>query len=210
MTTCIFANGEIDLLEWIRPYLEQANMIIAADGGVEHLSRLGFEPDVLIGDLDSITADTRMSLSSEVTLLEHPVDKDETDLELALLYAAQNSAQKILVFGAFGGRLDQTIGNILLLAHPALDNRDIELIAQGQRAWLVSSETTIRGIPGDLVSLIPLNSDVQVEETTGLRWNLQGDTLMFGYARGISNELTSECATVTLQAGTLLCVHISQ
>jgi thiamine pyrophosphokinase len=112
-----------------------------------------------------------------------------------------------LVFGTQGGRLDQAVANVMLLAHPALHGRTIELVEPQQRAWLVRTETRIHGRAGDVVSLIPLGDDVLVAETSGLRWAISSERLLFGRARGISNEMTAELATVKVASGRLLCVH---
>lgn len=209
MTVLIFANGIIDQADWIYTNLGEASVIIAADGGVELLKRLNIKPDVLIGDLDSISTETAQELVTwETLVIDYPQDKDATDLELALLYAARHFTEKIQIFGALGGRLDQTIGNILLLAHPELDGRDIEIVERGQTAWIVKSQTKILGNPGDIVSLIPLTENVLLRETSGLRWNLKEEPLAFGFARGISNVLTSSSATITVRSGKVLCIHM--
>lgn len=207
MPVLLFANGEIEDVEWIRPFLENAPVIIAADGGTRHLYQLGTPPQVVVGDMDSLTADLRRWLEAfDVQFITHPPAKDETDLELALLFARQYG-REIYLFGALGGRLDQTLGNIFLLAHPALHGVDILLMAERERAWLVDGQCEITGEPGDVVSLVPLGGDVVVGRTEGLRWPLVEETLAFGPARGISNELTAVTATVEVTSGKLLCIH---
>jgi len=211
MTVLLFANGDLEEIEWIRPYLTVATAVIAADGGTKHLWRLGHLPDVVVGDMDSLPQQVRQWLAAaSVPLSVAPVIKDETDLELALLHAATHYKEDILIFAAFGGRLDQTLANILLLAHPALAAYRIELLTPYERAWLVTAETEIRGQIGDTVSLIPLGGEVLVRQTTGLQWPLIDEILAFGPARGVSNTMTSPVATVSIESGTLLCLHVRQ
>ena len=211
MTVLVFANGDLEEVNWIRPYLTTATAIIAADGGTRHLYRLNHPPDVIIGDLDSLTGDVRAWAETAVPqIITHPTAKDETDLELALLYAASHYEEEIAVIGALGGRLDQTLANLLLLLHPALVGRSLHLLTPFERAWLVRERAEIHGAPGDIVSLIPLGGDVHVRATRGLRWALRDEVLAIGPARGISNEMTAEQATITLHAGQLLCIHTSQ
>jgi thiamine pyrophosphokinase len=204
----IFANGNIADPAWIKPALANATAIIAADGGSRHLYALDFRPNLVIGDLDSTPPQVLQWLAAgAVPTLQHPAAKDETDFELALLYAARHFSEPIRIYGALGGRLDQELANIFLLAHPALDSRDVRLVEAQQQAWLVSDATTVTGNIGDTVSLIPLAGDVRVARTTGLEWELEDDVLEFGPARGISNRLSAETATITLQSGIILCVH---
>lgn len=208
MTVLIFANGDLNSRSWVRPYLTQAAAIIAANGGTRHLWRLNRPPDLVIGDLDSLPRDIRDWLEDgSVRVEESPAAKDETDLELALLHAARTYDDPILVIGAFGGRLDQTLANILLLVHPELIERHIELVTQYERAWLASGTVQIEGQVGDTVSLIPLGGDVHIRSTHGLRWPLQDEDLVFGPARGVSNELIASVATVSVASGYLLCIH---
>lgn len=211
MTVVIFANGELERGEWVRPYLAQATAVIAADGGARHLFRLDHRPDVVIGDMDSLPDAVADWLAlGDVQMIRHPAAKDETDLELALLFTAENFADDLLIFGALGGRLDQLLANVLLLAHPGLDGRPVSLVSQWERAWLVDGRAPIRGEVGDTVSLILLGGRVMVAETSGLLWPLRQEVLDFGPARGISNVLTAEMAEVVVGDGRLLCVHTKQ
>ncbi len=209
MTVLIFANGEIEELEWIRPFLNDATAVIAADGGTHHLMRLQHRPDLVIGDMDSLSVAARAWLEKgDVPLQIHPAAKDETDLELALLYATQEFEVGILLFGVLGGRLDQTLANILLLTHPALRGHRVQLLTQRERAWLVNGRSQISGNVGDTISFIPLGGDVKVKNSSGLRWPLQNETLSFGPARGVSNAMLTEQATIEIEDGFLLCVHM--
>jgi len=208
MTVLIFANGDIPRTGWIKPYLKQAQLIIAADGGARHLLALGQRPNVVIGDLDSLPAAAFAELSrSGVEFVAYPRAKDETDLELALMYAAKRYSTDILVFGSLGGRLDQTLANIFLLVHPALQGLPVRLVEPNQSAWLVEEATEIDGAVGDTVSLIPLGDDALVKETSGLQWALKDERLPFGTTRGVSNVMTGRRATVRLKSGRMICVY---
>jgi thiamine pyrophosphokinase len=211
MTVLVFANGELDEAEWIRPRLEAADAVIAADGGLRHVLALDRWPDVLIGDMDSLPPGAGDGLAAEsVEIITFSHDKNETDLELALMHAAKHYSGPIEIYGAVGGRLDQTMANISLLAHPALEGREVRLMEPREALWLVTDIATITGAVGDTVSLIPMQGDVVVHATAGLRWPLQDETLKFGRARGVSNELVSQVATVEVASGQLLCVHTTQ
>ena len=212
MQILIFANGIIEEVEWIRPYLTPNNYIIAANGGSRHLHRLETLPNLLIGDLDSISTPIRQWLDTgDTSIIGHRPAKNETDLELALLHAVQKfPAAPVLLFGMVGGRLDQTLANILLLTHPALRGHSIRIMRQEEEAWLITDDAVIRGDTGDTVSLIPLGGDAHIRTTTGLQWPLQDEPLLFGPARGISNTLTADTARITIESGLLLCVHRKQ
>ena len=208
MALLIFANGILDEVEWVRPYLAKATAVWAADGGSRHLFRLNHLPDRVIGDMDSLeTAVLAWLTTGNVPFDQYPPAKDETDLELALLLAAKQVDAEIWLVGLLGGRLDQMLANILLLSHPALLGKTVKLITPSEQAWLVRHQTEIVGQVGNLVSLIPLTGDVRVKCTTGLQWPLHDELLVFGQARGVSNSLIAEKATVVLESGFLLCIQ---
>lgn len=208
MTVLIFANGVIDELGWIRPYLESATLTIAANGGSRHLFHLQHPPDLVIGDTDSIPAEINRWLeANKCDFIRSPAEKDETDLELALIYAVTHYQEEVLLFGTLGGRLDQTLGNILLLTHPGLTNHNVRLLSQHETAWIIQNETHIQGQVGDILSLIPLNHDVWVKNTRGLKYSLSDEPLHFGPARGVSNVLIEPEAVVSIHSGLLLCIH---
>ncbi len=208
----IVANGDLEAGAWLRPYLQEAEAIIAIDGGLAHLERLAVLPHYLIGDLDSLTAAQKTAVSAtDVHLITHPTAKDETDLELALLFAAEKFPEsELYLFGLLGGRLDQLLSNLMLLAHPELQGRRLIVKTAHQRAWLLTPATSPAHIAGqvdDIVSLLPLGGAVMVANTAGLQWPLHGEELAFGPARGVSNRLTADAATVAISSGHLLIVH---
>lgn len=211
MSIVLVANGEIEDKVWAASVLQEATVIVAADGGAGHLLALGFRPELVIGDLDSFPAGQQPHLEAAGTrFIIAPRAKDETDLELALLYLADHYQEEIAVLASLGGRLDQTLANLMLLAHPKLRSRPVRLLTPFQTAWLITHFSQIEGEIGDLLSLIPFADKVVVTATTGLQWPLHQETLYFGPARGISNVLTQNKATITIQSGFLLCVHTTK
>lgn len=211
MQALIFANGDLNPGPLVDRALEGAAgaLTVAADGGARHMLALGLAPRVVIGDMDSLTgADLARCAALGAEILRYPAAKNETDLELALLYAAGRGADAMRVIGAMGGRLDQTLANILLLTLPALRGRDVRLVAGRQIAWVLwPGEHRLPGRPGDTLSLIPLGGEAAGVATAGLEYPLRGETLSFGPARGISNVFAADVAGVSLTAGMLLAVH---
>ena len=207
MRAIIFANGEFPHPQTARDLLRPGDLVIAADGGTRHALTADVIPQIIIGDLDSIApADQTRAENDGARIIRFSPRKDETDLELALLYAARQGATEIVVLAALGGRLDQTIANVLLLSLPELEGLDVRLVSGAQEAFLIHGAATITGHPGDTVSLIPLGGAATGVTSEGLEWSLHEETLHFGPARGVSNVLTSEQARVRVRRGMLLCV----
>jgi len=204
----IFANGEMRDPAAAKKLLRTDDWIVAADGGAHHALACGRTPQLVIGDLDSLAPKLRVQLETRGSeFIVHPAAKDETDLELALLHVAAQGATAVLVLGALGGRLDQMLANIQLLARPELGLLEIQIADGRQTAQLVRDKMTIYGTVGDLVSLIPLGGDARGVCTSGLKWPLEDETLYFGRARGVSNEMLETEAQIRVAAGKLLCIH---
>ncbi|MEA3397303.1 MAG: thiamine diphosphokinase [Chloroflexota bacterium] len=210
MRVVIFANGLMDdsaadVRAWTRP----DDHFVAADGGARHAMAAGIRLHHVIGDMDSLDQGLRRRLE-EMGAEFHiaPVAKDETDLELALLWAAARPhVHEIVVLGAFGGRPDQALANLLLLALPELASHRV-LMIDGR--WSVrvirgGERVTFRGAPGDCLSLIPLGGPARGVTTERLAFPLAAETLALGPARGVSNRFEAESATVTVQEGLLWC-----
>ncbi|MCD6518377.1 MAG: thiamine diphosphokinase [Anaerolineae bacterium] len=206
----VIVNGVFSHAERLLPLLDQAEWIIAADGGANWLFSQGRTPHLLIGDLDSVSPSVLQELErSGCPIRRYPTAKDETDTELALLEAAQRS-DRILVLGALGGRIDHELANILLLSMPQLGEKKVILFDGRSFIFLLRGSGSLRGCPGDTISLLPLGGDVEGIETEGLEYPLHNETLFFGPARGISNVLLAEEAHITFQHGLLLVIHTPQ
>lgn len=205
MRALVFANGKLNNGRAVRAALAEAGegaLVVAADGGMRHALALGRAVDVVVGDLDSLRG-----APEGVEVVQSPAAKDETDLELALEHAVARGATWMRIIGALGGRLDQTLGNVMLLALPALRGLDVRLVGGEQTAWLVAGHTGIDGAVGDTLSLLPLGGDAEGVRTSGLQYPLHGETLHFGPARGMSNVLAAPRAEVWVRRGLLLAVH---
>jgi len=210
MRAIVIANGHIGNSEASQAQTWTHDRVICADGGAQHALALGLAPDVVIGDLDSLDGDLRARLEGEGRqVLVHPTRKDETDLELALRYAADHGVDEILILGALGGRVDQTLANVLLLALPELEGVKTRIAAGDQEMFLIRDQAFIEGQEGDTVSLLPIAGDATGITTEGLEYPLQRGALKFGATLGISNVLTAPVARVQVERGLLLCIHIS-
>ena len=211
MDVLLFANGVLNhgvVLERLLKSIESPR-VICADGGALHARALGFSPHAIIGDLDSLAAPQVAAFESAgAEIIQHPPDKDETDLELALRYCQQIGATSIHILGALGGRVDQTIANIHLLMQAAFRDLSIVVVDGDQTIRLLRpGGHEIVGQPGDTISLIPLGASAEGITTEALQYPLRGETLRFGQARGISNVIVGTRPVVQFRCGLLLLVH---
>ena len=204
----IFSNGELPDINKLRAILKDDDYIICADGGTRYASSLDIRPDLVIGDMDSTDKGYLQKLQSSGVPIElYPQDKNETDLELAIESAVELDPTEIVVVAALGGRLDQTLANIALLADQRLASINIKLDDGVEEVFFCGDQVEVRGRSGDVISLIPWQGAVAGIQTENLKWSLHNETLYPEKTRGISNEMTADVARVKISSGLLLIVH---
>jgi thiamine pyrophosphokinase len=204
----IFVNGDLSNPEAVKSMIRPADLLVAADGGLRHMRSLGLPPAAVLGDFDSISDDEFKRLVEEgVKVEKHPVAKDETDLELALIWVLAKGIKHIRIVAAQGDRFDHTLGNLFLLMLPELADCDVRLEDGLDEVFLIRSRATVEGLPGDRVSLLPLGKPAAGITTRGLRFALFGETLWPERTRGISNTMLETSATIELTDGVLICIH---
>jgi thiamine pyrophosphokinase len=190
--------------------LPGADLVIAADSGAAWLDAVGRQPDLVIGDMDSIPPDLLERLETRgVTIESHPPDKEASDAELAVARAVAMGANEIVILGGFGGqRLDHELANLLLLTE-GWRGAELRLVrgATTARAIQGGHGLELEGGVGDLVTLLPLAGDATGVRTRGLRYPLDGETLHLGRSRGLSNLIEEAPVSVSLEGGMLLIIE---
>ncbi|MFO7700653.1 MAG: thiamine diphosphokinase [Acidimicrobiia bacterium] len=183
-------------------------IVIAADSGYDHARAMGLTVDVLVGDMDSISAPgLEHAAAHDVAIERHDSSKDETDLELALAVARRLGATTVAIHGGEDGRIAHLLGIALGLTHARIDDLDVAWHTRTGVIRVATPSRTVRveGTVGDIVSLIP-SGNVAGVTTEGLRWHLADDALEAGSTRGLSNEMTTRSASVSVRSGRLLVI----
>jgi thiamine pyrophosphokinase len=180
--------------------------VIAADGGAELAWMLGLSVDLVVGDMDSISAET---LAGIERVERHAAEKDATDLELALVAALRFEPERVLVLGGGGGRLDHLFGGLLLLAAEAYAGVRVDAQFGAAAVHVIRGERTLHGEPGELISLLAVHGPATRVVTDGLVYALRRETLEPGSSRGVSNVFAAPEARIALEGGVLLAVRPS-
>lgn len=203
-TTIIFAGGD-PVPTTLRANLPVPNRIIAADSGYRIAAALGYRVDVVIGDFDSLSPETNFSATTE--LVRYPAAKDATDLELAFEFALADRPDRIVLVGGEGGRFDHELATTMLLASDRWKAvPELEWVRTDAHCYVVRSPARIQGDQGELISLIALGGDASGVFTTGLLWELSGETIYATSTRGVSNIFDQSEALIRVEAGVLLAV----
>jgi thiamine pyrophosphokinase len=187
--------------------LERPAFIVAADSGLDRAYELGLRPDVVVGDMDSVTEASLARAEAEgITIERHPTDKDATDLELAVATVGRRGFLHATIIGGTGGRFAHTLANALLLTRSGEVRLDW-LTSHARITALESSETrTFPAADGPLLSVLAIGGAARCS-SSGLRWPLDEVPLTPGVTRGISNEIVGRAASLTVDEGCILVVH---
>ncbi len=182
--------------------------VVAADGGADEALRLGLHVELVVGDMDSVTPGALVRVEAEGgAITRHPVDKDATDLELALDEALALRPERILVAGGAGGRFDFVLANALILAHPRFADVELDGWFGDATVHVVRDVRRVAGTVGERISLLAVGGPARGVRTEGLRWELTGRDLPAGVGLGVSNEFTEANAEIRLTDGVLLAVR---
>jgi thiamine pyrophosphokinase len=199
-TALLVTGGDAPGLDLIKHRIDGCSYICAADSGLDVLISWGMEPDLVVGDMDSISDPA--ILDRYPGTIRHPADKDDTDTEIGLHELRARGYQRILLIGGGGGRLDH------LLAIRALFDKP-----WGQDEWLTHRERVVRiveptsfAVPkGSTVSVFPLASGAARMASRGLKWPLEG--LCWGPGDfGVSNQAIASEVMISPGANPVLVV----
>jgi thiamine pyrophosphokinase len=205
--TLIFIGGDPPHPN-VRQHLPAGAFIIAADSGYAHAIAMGFVPNELVGDMDSITAlDLTDARDSNILISQFPTDKDLTDTEIAIASALARQSTHITVVSGGGDRFDHVLGMVHSLASSALTVDTTLLMGTARVSYATyTKEFRINTQLGDTISLIPIGGAATVT-TTGLQWELDHDTLQSFSSRGVSNIATGESVSISVTDGSLAVIE---
>ncbi len=200
MNGLIIANGVLPPFHIIRSLHSSCDIVVCADGGANHAKRLRITPDIILGDLDSITSATKKYFSAIPIL--HITDQNSTDLEKAITFCIQRNITTANVVGALGKRIDHatnSLGCFKRFRNAIL----LRMYDVNGLLTLIDKSADIPTRNGQKISLIPLDRCIGVT-TKHLKYELKNSTLELGAREGISNEATSSSVSISVKKGTLL------
>ena len=183
--------------------IKDSDILIAIDGGMEWFSKLNINPNILIGDLDSISKKTLEELRSDKGLIikKHPKEKDSTDMELGIDYLISNNCKEIIIFGGTGTRLDHTLANIFLLDKLNKKNIKGKIIDKNNTILIIDNNYEMKKELGKYISIIPITELGSTISLEGFKYDLNNYSLKFGSTMGVSNEIVDEKAYINVVKG---------
>lgn len=181
--------------------------VVAVDGGAEAMRALGRVPDLIVGDMDSVSAATLSSLEAAGARVErHEAAKRDTDAALALRHL--DDCDEILFVGPGGGRLDHALANLHLLAEAAQRAR-VRAVDEDARTWVVTPERplTLQLPPGKILSALPFDDLVEGITYEGLEYPLVDASMRAGDPYGVSNRTLAPPQRIRVSKGRLVVIH---
>ena len=198
METCIiFCAGEFDRL--IGP-IEDGDLVIAADGGLRHTRHLGIEPDVVLGDFDSL------GYVPEGAVV-HPVEKDDTDAMLAVRQGLTRGYRNFVIYGGMDGpRLDHTIASLQTLCFLAQQGARGHLVGLSFAATVIKDEKMVFSSDcSGIFSVFCLGNDALIS-ISGAKYEADHAPLTASFPLGVSNHFEGNPVEITVHEGTVIAI----
>ena len=198
MSKCIiFGAAEFDSLHFP---IEKDDLLIAADGGVSHFAKLNRAPDVILGDFDSLGY---IPEGARV----FPVEKDDTDVMLAIRHGLAAGYREFYIYGGMEGkRLDHTIANLQALAFLRKHNARGFLLGRDQIATVMEDETLIFEKAEGILSAFAMGEPAEEVTLRGVQYELETGKLTADFPLGVSNHFMGKTAEITVKNGQLLLI----
>lgn len=181
----------------IKETVNDSDYIICADGGYDTAMRCGIAPDLFIGDMDSVTSTIKC-----LDAIKLPCQKDETDLIHAVKFAESKGASEIILFGATGGRIDHTFGNLCILKYLCEKNIKHKIVDENCEIIMACDEDIlIEDKVGSLISVLPFGTDYCTVTYTGMEYPANSKKLYCNFPVGISNNVINFHASISVESG---------
>jgi thiamine pyrophosphokinase len=198
----LFLNGNKTNIKIINKFLSKKSLIVSADGASNYLKHMKVIPDVIIGDLDSITQKNLRYYSQKKVKVVKLEEQETTDFEKALNYILKLKIKKISVFGAMSKRYDHTLNNFSVLKR-YYKNNNITFYDNKYESFYCSKSLSFKYKTNKIVSFLGMPYATGIV-TEGLKYTLKNETLYFGIREGTLNESVSDKVKIKFKKGDLL------
>lgn len=205
MKGLIVSSGTIKDYSLLENLIDENDYIVCADGGIDYLIELNIIPNLILGDLDSIS-DLGIDYikDNDIEVKKYPSIKDNTDSELAIIYLINKGIDDISIIGGSGTRLDHTLANIFLLRKFNKKVKNIKIVDDHNIINYVIDRIEIKRKEGWFISIIPLSLEGASVSLVGFEYPLKEKHIEFGSTLGISNEIIEDVGLVKIDNGEAL------
>ena len=207
MKALLVSGGSIESIKLLKEIAKDMDFIICADGGTDYCIKANLIPNIIIGDLDSISKKGLNFIEeNNISIVKFPVKKDNTDTELAIDYLIEKGFIDITLLGAIGSRMDHSLGNILLLKKLKDKNIKGKIIDHHNIIYLVDNKLKVKSRANFYVSIIPITDNGIEVSLKGFEYPLFEAKLEFGSTLGISNSVSENYGFIEIHNGMALVI----
>ncbi|MDY3051813.1 MAG: thiamine diphosphokinase [Ndongobacter sp.] len=210
------AGRRMNDLDRAKKLLADADVILCADGGYDYLAALNVEPDIVLGDFDSLSPATREKMlqggspagsEKRPKLLVYPPEKDDSDLELALRCAVENGVDDCVILGGTGSRFDHSLCNILLAERFTKCGMSVELIDDTNRiCFLPAGVHRLAKEPAGWYCSFLARTPGALLSLRGFEYELVRHPLPVGTSLGISNHIRAAEGEAVVEGDGVFCI----
>ena len=195
-----YVVGAMSLSLSLRPCPAQGDYVIAADRGYDSLMAYGVNPDLVVGDFDSLG-----EVPNHPNVIQLPAEKDDTDMVFALRQGLDLGYRRFVMLGGVGGRLEHTLGNLQLLDWLASQGAQGFLAGEKTVATAVRNGTlTFPAAMSGYLSVLCNSGTARGVTLRGLKYPLERYTMTGSFPLGVSNQFLGQPASVSVEDGCLL------
>lgn len=200
--TILILNGDILTKEAIEKFYRKGDYVICADGGANSAATLGILPNIIIGDLDSITKSNLSFFKKKGVEIRCIKEQETTDFEKALLYIIECNLNNVIVFGAVSSRPDHTLNNFSVMKR-YYKSINIKIVDKDFEIFYLKNKINLKYVKGKVVSFMAMSYASGIT-TKGLKYKLKNDSLEFGLREGTLNISSAENISIEKKKGDLL------
>ncbi len=200
---CVIIGGGDCTPELIESSISENDYVICADSGYDMAVKANINPDLLIGDFDSITC-----FPQNVETITFPVEKDLTDCEAAYNEGVKRGFNNFLLLGGTGGRFEHTFANISVMARASKEGNKFSIIDEKHIFYAITdSKLVIPFSPNKQISVFAFGEKAYGVTEKGFHYLIEDYTLNPFLPMGISNDIVEDYGEISVEKGTLIIIE---
>jgi thiamine pyrophosphokinase len=202
-TISIVGSGEDYSLEKISAYVKKSDFLIACDGGLDILDKIGAKPDLIMGDLDSVTLGI-LEKYKNIETIQYPQEKDLTDSEITLQKALSYEPEEIILFAMIGRYFDHSMANIFNMFRNFNDKTNIKIITFNSEIFPINKSRVFNNLTGRRISFLPFGN-ISGLSMKGFKYQFNKNEIsLLDYS--VSNVISENYAEINIVSGMLVCI----
>ena len=204
----IISSGDVKNYRNLSETINKYDFILCADGGLRHAQYLGIKPNAVIGDFDSISKESsEFADEHNIPMFKFPIEKDETDTELALKFMLEKGCKDITLLGATGSRVDHTLANIFLLKNLFAYNAIGKIVNDNNIIYFVNDKLELKKKEEYYISIIPISTGGITVCIEGFYYPLNNVEMQFGSTLGVSNKIIDDQGIIKITKGQAIVIE---